>query len=146
MKARNHPVDFTRQAKKLAKHYARYLDALRKEYLRHNTSLYRVFGQSVRDLYDMLHEYYANPTGQPPPRLGGGSVAPDCSPEQYLASENNALRKAGCKLAEAALYVAREYDGVHRLMLAVAEWAKAVADEGGRGRANDKAQFREERA
>jgi hypothetical protein len=79
-----------------------------------------------------------NPTGQPPPRLGGGSVAPDCSPEQYLASENNALRKAGCKLAEAALYVAREYDGVHRLMLAVAEWAKAVADEGGRGRANPK--------
>lgn len=43
MKARNHPVDFTRQAKKLAKHYARYLDALRKEYLRHNTSLYRAF-------------------------------------------------------------------------------------------------------
>jgi hypothetical protein len=43
MKARNHPVDFTRQAKKLAKHYARYLDALRKEYLRHNTSLYRVY-------------------------------------------------------------------------------------------------------
>ena len=78
----------------------------------------------------------AYPTGQHPPRLGGGSVAPDCSPEQYLASENNALRKAGCKLAEAALYVAREYDGVHRLMLAVAEWAKAVADEGGRGRAN----------
>jgi hypothetical protein len=77
-----------------------------------------------------------NLTGQHPPRLGGGSVAPDCSPEQYLASENNALRKAGCKLAEAALYVAREYDGVHRLMLAVAEWAKAVADEGGRGRAN----------
>ena len=38
MKARNHPVDFTRQAKKLAKHYARYLDALRKEYLRHNPS------------------------------------------------------------------------------------------------------------
>lgn len=66
----------------------------------------------------------------------GSYPAPDCSPEQYLASENNALRKAGCKLAEAALYVAREYDGVHRLMLAVAEWAKAVADEGGRGRAN----------
>jgi len=57
------------------------------------------------------------------------SVAPDCSPEQFLAAENVALRKAGCKLAEAALYVAREYDGVHRLMLAVAEWAKA--DVGG---------------
>ena len=76
-----------------------------------------------------------NPTGQPR-TASVRSVAPDCSPEQYLASENNALRKAGCKLAEAALYVAREYDGVHRLMLAVAEWAKAVADEGGRGRAN----------
>ena len=59
-----------------------------------------------------------------------------CSPEQFLAAENAALRRAGCKLAEAALHVAREYDGVHRLMLAVSEWAKAVADEGGRGKAN----------
>ena len=59
-----------------------------------------------------------------------------CSPEQFLAAENAALRRAGCKLAEAALHVAREYDGVHRLMLAVSEWAKAVADEGGRNKAN----------
>ena len=68
------------------------------------------------------------------------SAAPSCSPsvEEFLAVENRELRIAGCKLAEAALYVAREYDGVHRLMLAVAEWAKAVADEGGRGRANPK--------
>jgi hypothetical protein len=65
----------------------------------------------------------------------GPSSALGCSPEQFLASENNSLRKAGCKLAEAALHVAREYDGIHRLMLAVAEWANAVADEGGRGRA-----------
>jgi hypothetical protein len=66
------------------------------------------------------------------------SAAPSCSPsvEEFLAVENRELRIAGCKLAEAALHVAREYDGVHRLMLAVAEWAKAVADEGGRGRAN----------
>ena len=54
--------------------------------------------------------------------------------EQFLAAENAELRRAGCKLAEAALQVAREYDGVHRLMLAVSEWAKAVADEGGRGK------------
>ena len=58
--------------------------------------------------------------------------------EQFLAAENAALRRAGCKLAEAALRVAREYDGVHRLMLAVSEWSKAVADEGGRGKTNPK--------
>ena len=82
-----------------------------------------------------------NPGVHPSPAASDGvGGAPDCSPEQYLASENNALRKAGCKMAEAALYVAREYDGVHRLMLAVAEWAKAVADEGGRGRANPSGQ------
>ena len=71
------------------------------------------------------------------------SAAPPCSPsvEEFLATENRELRKAGCKLAEAALRVAREYDGVHRLMLAVSEWAKAVADEGGRGKANDQAQL-----
>ena len=82
-----------------------------------------------------------NPEVHPSPAASDGvGGATRCSPEQYLASENNALRKAGCKLAEAALYVAREYDGVHRLMLAVAEWAKAVADEGGRGRANPSGQ------
>jgi len=60
-----------------------------------------------------------------------------CSPsvEEFLAEENRQLRKAGCKLAEAALHVAREYDGIHRLMLAVSEWAAAVANEGGRGKA-----------
>ncbi len=53
--------------------------------------------------------------------------------EDFLVKENQALRKAGCKMAEAAIHVAREYDGVHRLMLAVSEWTKALADEGGRG-------------
>ena len=56
------------------------------------------------------------------------------SVEEWLTEENKQLRKAGCKLAEAALYVAREHDGVHRLMLAVSEWAMAVANEGGRGK------------
>lgn len=55
------------------------------------------------------------------------------STDKFLAEENGKLRKAGCKLAEAAIRVASEYDGAHRLMLAVAEWSMAVANEGGRG-------------
>jgi len=67
-------------------------------------------------------------------------AGPPCSPsvEEWIFEENRELRKAGCKLAEAALHVAREYDGVHRLMLAVSDWAQAVANEGGRGKANAK--------
>jgi len=53
---------------------------------------------------------------------------------QMLVDDNKRLRNAGCKLSEAAFKVATEYDGVHRLMLAVAEWAKAMADENGRGK------------
>lgn len=49
-----------------------------------------------------------------------------------LQADNIRMRAAGLKLSEAALHVIREYDGTHRLSLAVAEWAKAVADEGGR--------------
>jgi hypothetical protein len=54
--------------------------------------------------------------------------------DAFLVAENSALRRAGCEMAEAALYVAREYDGVHRLMLAVSNWSKTLADEGGRGK------------
>lgn len=56
---------------------------------------------------------------------------------EFLVEENRKLRTAGCKLAEAALYVAREYDGVHRLLLAVSEWGKTLADEGGRNTKKD---------
>lgn len=42
----------------------------------------------------------------------------------FLLKENIKLRKAGCKLAERALYTIREYDGLHRLSLAVSEWSK----------------------
>lgn len=52
---------------------------------------------------------------------------------ERLVKENKLLRDAGCKLAEAALRVAREYDGVHRLLLQVANWATTIANEGGRG-------------
>jgi len=53
--------------------------------------------------------------------------------EEFLSKENKLLRKAGCDLAEAAIRVTKEYDGVHRLMLAVSDWARAIANEGGRG-------------
>jgi len=52
---------------------------------------------------------------------------------KMLSEENVRLREAGAQLAIAALRVATEYDGVHRLMLAVSVWAKVMADEHGRG-------------
>jgi hypothetical protein len=52
---------------------------------------------------------------------------------QALQADNTALKKAGSELAAAALRVVSDYDGLHRLMLATAAWAKAIADEGGRG-------------
>ena len=45
---------------------------------------------------------------------------------------NNAMRMAGRDLATAALRVVRDYDGVHRLALAVSAWAQVLADQGGR--------------
>lgn len=51
-----------------------------------------------------------------------------------LKEDNARLKKAGSDLAAAALRVVTDYDGLHRLMLATAGWAKALADEGGRGR------------
>lgn len=51
---------------------------------------------------------------------------------EMLSKDRARMRAAGLALAEAALHVVREYDGVHRLSLAVAAWAKAIADEGGR--------------
>lgn len=56
------------------------------------------------------------------------------SPEEMLIADNKRLREAGCELAEAAMRVAKTYDGVHRLMLACSKWALAIANEGGRER------------
>lgn len=53
-------------------------------------------------------------------------------PVQFLARDNLALKRAGAKLAAAAQLVATEYDGIHRLHLALVEWNQTVADEGGR--------------
>jgi hypothetical protein len=49
-----------------------------------------------------------------------------------LIRDHKRMREAGCALAEAALRVIREYDGTHRLALAVAKWAEAIAAEGDR--------------
>ena len=51
---------------------------------------------------------------------------------RMLEKDNNRMRKAGNNLAIAAMRVIRDYDGIHRLSLAVAEWNKAIANEGGR--------------
>ena len=51
---------------------------------------------------------------------------------QMMSRDHARMRKAGTALAEAALYTVREYDGLHRLSLAVADWSKALADEGDR--------------
>lgn len=51
---------------------------------------------------------------------------------QLLLDDLYRLRKAGNALAIAALHVADQYDGVHRLMLSVSNWAMAIANEGGR--------------
>lgn len=49
-----------------------------------------------------------------------------------LEDDLNKFRSAGNKLAIAAIKVINEYDGLHRLALAVSEWTKTVANEGGR--------------
>ena len=51
--------------------------------------------------------------------------------EEMVIADNKALKKAGDHLAIAAQLA--EYDGVHRLRLAIANWNKAIADEGSRG-------------
>ena len=51
---------------------------------------------------------------------------------EMLTEDNVRMRRAGHDLAEAAVRVVRDYDGLHRLSLAVAAWMTAVANEGGR--------------
>jgi hypothetical protein len=51
---------------------------------------------------------------------------------QMMARDHARMRLAGGRLAEAALRVIHDYDGLHRLSLAVAEWAEAIAAEGDR--------------
>jgi len=52
--------------------------------------------------------------------------------EKQLMIDNKRMRKAGNNLAEAAIRVIRDYDGVHRLAVAVSEWTMVIANEGKR--------------
>lgn len=52
----------------------------------------------------------------------------------FAHNDNAMLREAGFELAEAATRVVREYDGVHRLSIALSGWFKAVGSQGDRGK------------
>jgi len=56
---------------------------------------------------------------------------------EQLSQENAKLRKAGGLLAQRAMYTVTEYDGLHRLALAVANWATTVANEGERSKKDE---------
>ena len=56
---------------------------------------------------------------------------------EQLSKENSRLKKAGGFLAQRALYTITEFDGLHRLSLAVAKWATVIANEGERGKKNE---------
>lgn len=59
-------------------------------------------------------------------------LPPETGVNTMLLEDNQRMRRAGTKLAQQALHVINECDGLHRLALTVAEWAGAVANEGGR--------------
>lgn len=61
------------------------------------------------------------------------AIVAGCACCEMMARDHKRMRNAGTKLAEAALYTVREYDGLHRLSLAVSDWATAIANEGDRG-------------
>lgn len=51
---------------------------------------------------------------------------------ERVMHDNQRMRVAGNKLAAAAIHVANEYDGCHRLLQAASEWLAVIASEGGR--------------
>lgn len=51
---------------------------------------------------------------------------------EMLTRDNAKMREAGCNLAEAAGRVVRDYDGLHRLSIAIGTWFNAIAGEGDR--------------
>jgi len=57
---------------------------------------------------------------------------------EQLIKDINDLRTSGCELAVAAIYVIKEYDGLHRLALAVSKWMQTVGNEGGRSAVMEK--------
>lgn len=55
------------------------------------------------------------------------------TPIEFLRSDNYKMREVGSELAIAAARVIKDYDGLHRLSLAVKDWFEIIANEGGRG-------------
>lgn len=60
-------------------------------------------------------------------------ATPICEHCQQVTSDYNKLRLVGDDLALAAFRVVKNYDGIHRLRLAISKWIEAVANEGRRG-------------
>lgn len=56
----------------------------------------------------------------------------DITMYEVLEQDNKRMRQAGSDLAIAAMRVIRDYDGTHRLALAVAAWNTVIANEGHR--------------
>jgi hypothetical protein len=54
-----------------------------------------------------------------------------------MSRDNAKMREAGCSLAEAAGRVVRDYDGLHRLSIAISAWYSAIAGEGDRDTRHD---------
>lgn len=57
---------------------------------------------------------------------------PEVGAVEMMSRDNARMRLAGGRLAEAAIRVIHDYDGLHRLSLAVAAWSEAIAAEGDR--------------
>jgi len=51
---------------------------------------------------------------------------------EMLQNDNRKLLDAGHNLAEAAVRVVKDYDGVHRLSLALSDWYCAIGNQGNR--------------
>jgi hypothetical protein len=51
---------------------------------------------------------------------------------ELLNMENSKLKVAGYELVEAAIRVIKDYDGIHRLSLAVSNWFQVIANQSGR--------------
>ncbi len=56
------------------------------------------------------------------------------SKEVYLIKQNHDLREAGLELCEVCNRVIKDYDGIHRLSLAVSKFYFVIANEGNRGK------------
>lgn len=57
----------------------------------------------------------------------------DVSAQEMLAANLGNVTEAGNELAEAAHRVQADFDGIHRLRAALANWYRVLSNESGRG-------------